>query len=100
MTVKINAVAETIDDAVLVPQVALLPSQEGTTVVMVVGSDMVAHERKVEAGVKRDDKVQILSGVKPGEQVITEGGVGIQDGTKVRVDTGKSGEEDKDEDKK
>lgn len=100
VTVKINAVAETIDDAVLVPQVALLPSQEGTTVVMVVGSDMVAHERKVEAGVKRDDKVQILSGVKPGEQVITEGGVGIQDGTKVRVDTGKSGEEDKDEDKK
>jgi multidrug efflux pump subunit AcrA (membrane-fusion protein) len=98
VTVKINAVADTIDDAILIPQVAILPSQEGNTVVMVVGADMVAHERKVEVGVKQEDKVQILSGLKPGEKVITQGGVGLQDGTKVRVDTGKSKEDDKDKD--
>lgn len=89
VTVKISAVAQTINGAIIIPQAALLPSREGSTVVMVVGSDMVAHERKIETGVTQGDKVQILSGLKPGEQVVTVGGVGLQDGTKVRVDTGK-----------
>lgn len=100
VTVKINAVAETIDDTILVPKAALLPSQEGTTVVMVAGPGGVAHERKVEVGVTQDDKVQIVSGLKAGEQVITVGGVGLQDGAKVRVDTGKESDAAKDEDKK
>ena len=56
---------------------------------------MVAHERKVEVSVRQEDKVQILSGLKPGEQVITQGGVGLQDGTKVRLDAGKSKEDEK-----
>jgi HlyD family secretion protein len=89
VTVRISAVAQTIDGAIVIPQVALLPSAEGNTVVMVVGRDMVAHERKVGIGVKQDDKVQILSGLKPGEQIIVVGGLGLEDGKKVRVETGK-----------
>jgi multidrug efflux pump subunit AcrA (membrane-fusion protein) len=54
--------------------------------VLVVGPDSVAHERKIEVGVKESDKVQIVSGLKPGEQVITLGGVGLEDGSKVRVE--------------
>jgi hypothetical protein len=66
---------------------------------MVVGSDSVAHEHKVEVGVRETDKVQILSGVSLGDQLVTVGGVGLQDGTKVIV--GKPGEEKPDaEDKK
>lgn len=99
VTVKVSAVAQTINDAVIIPQAALLPSAEGETIVMVVGQDMVAHERKVEVGVKQGDKVQILSGLKPGEKVVSVGGLGLEDGTKVRVDTGKPKENDKDEDK-
>ena len=87
-TVKINAVAETIKDTIIIPQAALFPTAEGETVVMVVGPDMVAHERKVETGVKQDDKVQVLSGLKVGEKMITEGGLGLEDGTKVRLQTG------------
>ena len=89
VTVRISAVAQTIDGAIVIPQAALLPSAEGNTVVMVVGQDMVAHERKVGIGVKQDDKVQILSGLKPGEQIIVVGGLGLEDGKKVRVETGK-----------
>lgn len=100
VTVKINAVAQTINDTTIIPQAALLPTAEGETVVMVVGPDMVAHERKVETGVKQDDKVQILSGLKPGEQVVSVGGLGLEDGTKVRVDTGKAKEKDEDKDEK
>jgi HlyD family secretion protein len=97
--VKVTSVAQTIKDTLIVPQVALLRNAEGETVVMVVGPDMVAHERKVEAGVKQGDKAQIVSGLKEGEQIVTVGGVGLDEGKKVRIDTGK-GDEDKDKGEK
>jgi HlyD family secretion protein len=52
---------------------------------MVVGPDSVAHERKVEVGVRQSDQVQITNGVKPGEQVITFGALGLEDKAKVVV---------------
>lgn len=52
---------------------------------MVAGADGLAHERKVEVGVRSGDDVQILSGVKPGEQVITEGGLGLDDKSKIQI---------------
>jgi membrane fusion protein (multidrug efflux system) len=64
-------------------------------VMEVVGN--VAHERKIEAGVRNGDKVQIASGIKAGANVVTNGGVGLQDGAKVEAK--KAGEEDKDEKK-
>jgi len=84
-SVRVSIVAETLKDAVVVPPAALLPNAEGETTVMVVGADSVAHERKVEVGVREPDKVQILNGVKPGEQVITVGGVGLEDKAKVSI---------------
>ena len=83
-SVRVSIVAETLKNAVVVPPAALLPNAEGETTVMVV-ADSVAHEHKVEVGVREPDKVQILSGVKPGEQVITLGGVGLEDKAKVSV---------------
>ena len=52
---------------------------------MVAGSDSLAHERKVEAGVRTADAVQILSGIKPGEQVITDGALGLDDKAKIQI---------------
>ncbi len=83
-TVQVSINAETIKDAILVPVAALLSSDEGGDKVMVVESDS-AHERKVEVGVREADQVQILSGVKAGEQVITFGGLGLEDKAKVIV---------------
>ena len=85
-TVHVSIVAATLTNAVVIPTAGLLPSAEGDTIVMVVGKDSVAHERKVEVGVRETDKVQILSGVKPGEQVVIVGGVGLEDGAKVHVE--------------
>jgi len=96
--VKIVAIAQTIQDTIVVPLAALLQNAEGESVVMVVGPDMVAHERKVEVGVKQGEKAQIASGLKEGEQVVTVGAVGLDEGKKVRIDTGK-GDQDKDEKK-
>ena len=85
-TVHVAIVAATLKGAVVIPTAGLLPSAEGDTIVMVVGADSVAHERKVEVGVREPDKMQILSGLNPGEQVITVGGVGLEDKAKVRIE--------------
>ncbi|HKW99446.1 MAG TPA: efflux RND transporter periplasmic adaptor subunit [Bryobacteraceae bacterium] len=84
-SVRVSIVASTIKNALVVPPAALLPNAEGETTVMVVGADSKAHEHKVEIGVREPDKVQILSGVKPGDQVITVGGVGLEDNAQVTI---------------
>jgi RND family efflux transporter MFP subunit len=100
-TVHVTIQAGTIPDATVVPVAALLPSQEGGTAVMVVGPDMLAHQRKAEVGVRNTEVAQLLSGAQPGEQVIVSGGVGLDDGAKVRVEKpGAAGEKaDADDDK-
>src|SRR5579871_2836872 len=84
VTVHVSIVAATISNAVVVPPAALLPAADGSTQVMVVSGD-VAHERKIETGAREADKVQVASGLKPGEQVVTVGGLGLEDGAKVHV---------------
>jgi len=84
-TVHVSIVAETIPSAIVIPVSALLPSGEGGSQVMVVGSDSAAHETKVDIGAREPDKIQILKGLDVGERVITGGGVGLEDGAKVRI---------------
>jgi RND family efflux transporter MFP subunit len=92
-TVRVEIIAETIKDTIVVPPTALLPSAEGGVQAMVVGPDSVAHEKKIEVGVREPDKVQILKGLEPGEKVITVGGVGLEDKAKVKIVA--AGEEEK-----
>ena len=97
-TVRASMVAETIQNAVVIPAAALLPSQGGgANSVIVVGADSVAHEQVVETGVRDGDKVQVLKGLDPGKKIVTVGGVGLQDGTKVRIQ--KPGEKEEPEEK-
>jgi RND family efflux transporter MFP subunit len=84
-SVRAAIITATIPNAVVVPVAALLPAAEGGTAVIVISADSVAHEKKVEVGVREPEKVQILSGVSPGEQVVVAGGVGLQDKAKVRI---------------
>lgn len=90
-SVRVSMVAAKMSNAIVVPPTALLPTAEGETIVLVVGSDSLAHEKKVEIGIREPDKVQILSGVSTGEQVITVGGLGLADKAKVTIQ--KPGEE-------
>lgn len=84
-TVHVSMLAETIPDAIVIPSAALLPNDEGGVQVMVVGPDSAAHEREIEIGTREPDKVQIVKGLEAGEKVITGGGVGLEDGAKVRI---------------
>lgn len=84
-TVHVSMLAQTIPDAIVIPAAALLPNEEGGVEAMVVGPRLVAHEREIEVGVRTSEKVQIVKGLNPGERVITGGGVGLEDGAKVRI---------------
>lgn len=102
-TVRVSIIAETIQNTIIVPATALLNSDEGGEKVMViVGKDKnaVAQERRVVAGIRQGERVQISSGLQEGEQVVTAGGLGLEDKAKVVVQAPKSEEdEDEDEDK-
>jgi len=95
-TVEVAIVTETIPNALVIPTAALLPSPEGTgDNVLVVGSDSLAHRRKVEIGVRKSDVVQVLKGLAPDEQVVTVGGLGVLDKTKVKVENASTAKSDK-----
>ena len=53
--------------------------------VVVVDGQNVAHRKQVLGGEVFLGKVQVLEGLKAGEQVVVEGGYGLPDGTAVRV---------------
>jgi multidrug efflux pump subunit AcrA (membrane-fusion protein) len=96
-TVHVSMNAGEIPDAIVVPVAALLASDEGGEKVMIAGSDGLAHEQKVEVGLRSGDNVQILSGVKPGDKVITQGGLGLDD--KAKIEIAKAGKADDKEEK-
>jgi len=75
----------TIQKAVQLPAAAILPADDGSTTVLVVGADGAAHKRAVQVGMRTAERVQIVNGVTPSDMVVTEGGYGLDDGTKVTV---------------
>jgi HlyD family secretion protein len=84
-SVSISMLAQTIPDALTVPASAVLTEPDGTTSVMVVGDDGRAHQRDVKTGVRQDSQIQIVSGIKAGERVVTAGAYGLPDNTRVQL---------------
>jgi HlyD family secretion protein len=89
---------DTIHNAAIVPASAILPGEEGGTAVLTVDSNSVAHQRPVVVGVRYGDKVQITNGVRPGEEVVIAGGLGVDDKAKVKIVASQEKQEDEDED--
>ena len=81
---RIAIAAESVKDTVVIPTSAILKDEAGQTMVMVV-ENSAAKKREVSTGIKDGDDIQVISGLKGGEQVITTGGYGLDDGTKVKV---------------
>ena len=87
-TVQVKVVARTIDNAIAIPEQALLTSPEDATVVMVVDNQGKAHKREVMTGIDTGDLIQITKGLQPGEIVVTTGAYGLPDGTQVKAASG------------
>jgi HlyD family secretion protein len=84
-SVHVAIVAATIDGATLIPAPAVLPSDEGGTMVLVIDDKDIAHQTPVQIGVREPEMVQVLSGLESGQRVVTLGGLGLDDKSKVRV---------------
>jgi membrane fusion protein, multidrug efflux system len=72
------------DSALLVPALAIAPSNEGRRVFIATGGS--AHAKTVEVGERVGDRVQILSGLAPGDTVIVSQLLRLREGLAVRVE--------------
>jgi multidrug efflux pump subunit AcrA (membrane-fusion protein) len=52
---------------------------------MIVGVDGAAHKRGVTLGIRTAQQVQITDGLSAGDNVITEGSYGLDEGTKITL---------------
>ncbi|HEY5801505.1 MAG TPA: efflux RND transporter periplasmic adaptor subunit, partial [Burkholderiaceae bacterium] len=83
--VNIRVLLRTIKDAVVVPVTALRHGNTGDFVFVLNAQDRTVAMRPVTRGEATVDKVQITSGLRAGEQVITEGADRLKDGSKVTL---------------
>ena len=99
-SVQISMLARSVLNSLVIPAAAVLAAPDGSSYVMVAGSDNKAHQKTVKTGIRQGDQVQILEGLAEGERVITSGAYGLPDNTKIRIEaaqeSGKS-ESDKSE---
>ena len=73
-------------NALLLPVEAVQTGPDGESkFVLVIKSDGTAAKRPVTLGIRNSESAQILGGVSPADSVITSGGYGLDEGTKVKV---------------
>ncbi len=86
-SVSLSIVARTVEQALVVPSSAVVNQPDGGKAVMVVGPDNRAHVQPVQIGIQSDTEVEILSGVKVNQKVITTGAYGLPDNTQVKIES-------------
>ena len=83
MYADVSILADERTDVPLVPRDAIVQLDE-RQVVYVVG-DGAVEEREIKTGISDGQRIEILSGLEPGETVVIAGQPGLTDGTKVEV---------------
>lgn len=80
--VRVTLVLNERDDAIQIPEQALMPQGQDQFVFRVV--DGKAALTKVTAGIRRDGMVEITEGLAPDDEVVTAGQLKIRDGAPVQ----------------
>jgi membrane fusion protein, multidrug efflux system len=81
---QVSLTLQRISDALMVPTTAIVSAQDRTLVYVI--RDGKAEPRPVETGVRTADRVQLVSGVAPGDSVITAGVQSLRPGAPVRAE--------------
>jgi len=89
---------ETHKDAVVIPRAALVENvqtliePESNTIQLersysafIVKDDSLAKQSELKLGIEQGDRVEVLSGLQPGDQIVITGQRSLSDSTKVRV---------------
>jgi multidrug efflux system membrane fusion protein len=82
--VRVKLRLQTLHDATVVPQQALQTGQDGQFV-FVVQDNMTVEQRPVMVAQRVADDVVIQSGLQPGETVVTDGQLRLEQGTRVQL---------------
>jgi HlyD family secretion protein len=105
-SVRVAMVAQTVAQAVVIPQAALLTSPDGLNTVIVLDSDNAPSKKKVKVGIRDSEAktVQVTDGLQGGERVVTVGAFELANEddpvlakTKIQVQAPKMPDEDEDE---
>ena len=83
--VQASIKGRSVASAMKIPAAAVLTAQDGTTSVMVIGSDGAAHRKPVALGIGDGTDVQVVQGLSSADLVISSGAYGLEEGTKVKV---------------
>jgi membrane fusion protein (multidrug efflux system) len=81
--VKVGLILSSVSNAILVPTEAVIPDLNNHKVFVIEGGK--AKEVKVETGMRTETKLEILSGLKPGDSLITTGILQLRAGMAVQV---------------
>jgi multidrug efflux pump subunit AcrA (membrane-fusion protein) len=102
-SVRVELIAKTVPNALVIPQAALLTSGSGATSVIVVDPENKPHKKAVTTGIRDAGAVQITEGLDSGQRVVTTGAFelgklesDVLEKTKVQIQPPKEEEEEPD----
>ena len=87
MFARLKLPLQTVADATVVPREAVIVTPNGERIAFII-KDGKALRRKLETGIEGDGRVQIISGLQPGEKVVVAGNEKLRDGMEVKAQGG------------
>ena len=99
-SLRVEMIAKTVPNALVIPQGAVLTSAAGSTFAIVIDNDNKPHLRKIAIGIRDKGSVQITDGLQSGQRVATTGAfelfkldAQVLEKTKVQIAPAKEEEE-------
>ena len=81
--VKINLTLNTFENAIMIPTEAVVPELNGKKVF--VYNNGLVETKRIETGIRTADKIQVTSGLKAGDIVLTSGVLQLRQGMEVDI---------------
>lgn len=72
-SIRVEIVAKTVPNALVIPQQAVMTSPQGATFAILVDKDNKPHLRKIAVGIRDAGKAQVTDGLASGDRVATTG---------------------------
>ncbi|MDZ7715953.1 MAG: efflux RND transporter periplasmic adaptor subunit [Balneolaceae bacterium] len=79
----LELILRTIDDAIMIPTISLVPELQGQKVYLYKQGKVV--QQRVQTGIRTEDQVQITEGVQPGDTLLTTGFLQVREGMSVEI---------------
>src|SRR5215475_7056349 len=99
-SVRVEMIARTVSNALVIPQKAVMTSSQGATFAVLIDKDNKPHLRKIAVGIRDAGKAQITDGLSSGDRVATTGAYelfrldpDVLEKTKVQIAPAKEEEE-------